>query len=67
MSLESISFNVGRAKLIFKSFLLLISTVISLIGGFIKTGGLFGTYKISLYFTGASPPMKKLYPVSTIA
>jgi hypothetical protein len=45
---------------------LLISTGISLIGDFIKTGGLFGAYKISLNFIGTSPPMKKLYPLSTI-
>jgi hypothetical protein len=46
---------------------LLISTEISLIGGFIKTGGLFGAYNISLNFKGTSPPIKKLYPLSTMA
>jgi hypothetical protein len=46
---------------------MLISTGISLKGGFIKTGGLFGTYNISLNFMGTSPPIKKLYPLSTMA
>ena len=60
MSLESISFIIGREKLRFWSCRLLISTGISLIRGFIKTGGLFGAYSISLNFIGTSPPIKNL-------
>ena len=48
LSLESISFNMGRGKLKFLSCYLFISTVISLLGAFIKTGGLFGAYTINL-------------------
>jgi hypothetical protein len=48
LSAESTSFIIGIGKLIFLSSYLFISTLISLLGAFIKTGGLFGAYTINL-------------------